>query len=128
MSGEVGQSTRRIWKLGNKDVRMHQGCDCRVGDVPFERKAVQVRLDSMALQPLAAGSSYKTARERLRPHRERSAPSHLRLKALLASYVTCFVDSVACLVSEEVASHDARLMHVVDSATDNLELDLQSIV
>lgn len=64
----------------------------------------------------------------LGPLRGRLAARHLRLEPMLASPNSGFFDSVARSVSNEVATHRARLTDAVVPASDSLELDHQSIV
>lgn len=107
---------------------MRQELDRRVKDILFEGDGLKVRLDSAALQLSGVSSSLTTGCEPLEQHRGSLAASHLRPKSLLASSVAGFVDKMASLVSDKMVAYRARLSDLVDSASDSLDLDSQSIV
>lgn len=58
----------------------------------------------------------------------RSAASHLQIEPYLASLASGFIDGVARLVPDEVAGYPARLLDVVTSLSDRLEMDCSSTV
>lgn len=57
-----------------------------------------------------------------------SAAIHLLHVSLLSSLVSSFVNRVTCSVKNKATGNRARLSDVVAEASDNLELDLGSIL
>lgn len=82
----------------------------------------------MASQLLRACSSLTVALERLKQHCGRLAIPQFQLESLLAFLVSSFVDTVASLVRNRVTAQRVRLVDVVASVTESIEMDLQSFV
>lgn len=66
--------------------------------------------------------------ERLEQYHGRSSPRGWQLESLISSSIYRFVDGVVRSVRAEVVVHRARVMGVVISAFDSLELDRPSLL
>lgn len=106
---------------------MRQKCFVKEEKDLFERRVLQVRLDSTASKHLAARYYLTVVGECLQQHRGLSSASHLRLERLLVYLAFGFVVTEPCLISDEVAAHPARLKELVAPASYSLELDSSSI-
>lgn len=123
LEGDVSQLSQRVGELGDELAKMRQRGNFKVQDVIYELVGLRMLLDSTASQLSAIGRPLTAARERLKQHRGRLAPGHMGVEALLASSVSGLVDRVTRLVSNEVASHRARLTDGVSSASQRLKMD-----
>lgn len=106
---------------------MREESDFKGEDVLFERDSGHVCLNSTASQLLGASNSFAAAGEQLSNILNVGPPAICRLSRCSPVLMSSFVDMVARLMSDEVAVQRAWLKSVVDSASDRLELDLQSI-
>lgn len=116
---------RRTW---NQVPVVRQKWDPKVEDVPPEGESMQAGLHATSSQLPGVCNLNGTVCERLDQHSGHFAASHLWLQALLSTWISRFVDVVACLVNEEAAAYQARLTGVLSSALKSLGLDSWSNV
>lgn len=107
---------------------MRQDCERKVNGVLFDRDALPIRLSVTGIHMLGALKLLMKACARFDQHCRRSLAPNMEFESLLSSFISPFLDVVACFVSDDAATHRIRPNGIAALVSDTLDLGYLSIV